>query len=117
MLRLTGMICICLVTLSALCEPASKYEVGTITDVKAHQAAGGGSSGITSYEVSVRVRNTIYVGLYTPPLGTDTVKYAAGRELLVLIGKKTITYNDILGQSVELPILSQKPATDTKQSK
>ena len=116
MLRLTSVICICLVTLSALGEPASKYEVGTITDVKIHQATGS-STGITSYEVSVRVRNTIYVGLYTPPLGTDTVKYAAGRELLVLIGKKTITYNDILGQSFELPILSQKPATDAKQSK
>jgi len=116
MLRLTSVICLCLVTLSALCEPASKYEVGTITDVKPHQAAGAGS-GVTSYEVSVRVRNTIYVALYTPPLGTDTVKYAAGRELLVLIGKKTITYNDILGQSVELSILSQKPATDAKQSK
>jgi hypothetical protein len=104
------------VTLSALCEPASKYEVGTITEVKTHQADDG-STGITSYEVSVRVRNTVYVALYTPPLGTDAVKYAAGRELLVLIGKKTITYNDILGQSVELPILSQKPVSDAKQSK
>ena len=116
MLRLTSVICICLVTLSALSQSASKYEVGTITGVKPHQAAGAGSD-VTSYEVSVRVRNTIYVALYTPPLGTDTVKYAAGRELLVLVGKKTITSNDILGQSFKLPILSQKPATDAKQSK
>jgi hypothetical protein len=46
MLRLTSVICICLVTLSALGEPASKYEVGTITDVKIHQATGS-STGIS----------------------------------------------------------------------
>jgi hypothetical protein len=90
--------------------------VGTIIDVKPHQAAGN-STDVTSYDVSVRVGGTIYVALYTPPLGTDTVKYAAGRELLVLIGKKTITYNDILGQSFEVPIVSRKTATDAKQSK
>jgi hypothetical protein len=44
-------------------------------------------------------------------LGLTTVKYAAGRELSVLVGKKTITYNDILGQSQEVPIVSQRSAT------
>jgi hypothetical protein len=41
----------------------------------------------------------------------STVNYAAGRELLVLDGEKTITYNDILGQSQEVPIVSQRSAT------
>jgi len=50
-------------------------------------------------------------------LGTKTVQYAAGRELLLHVGKDTITYNDILGQSQELPIISQKPAPHVKQSK
>jgi hypothetical protein len=45
------------------------------------------------------------------------VKYAAGRELLVLVGKKTITYNDMLGQSTDVPIVSQKPASDAEKSK
>jgi hypothetical protein len=61
------------------------------------------------------VGGTIYVVVYTPPLGTDTVKYAAGRELLVLVGEKTITYNDILGQSQDVTILRRKPAVQTKQ--
>jgi hypothetical protein len=39
-----------------------------------------------------------------------------GRQLLVLVGKKTIEYNDILGQSLEVPIISQKPAADAKQT-
>jgi hypothetical protein len=60
---------------------------------------------------------TVYVVLYTDSLGTSTVKYAAGRELLVHGEKKTVTYNDILGQPYELPIISQKPAAEAKQSK
>jgi hypothetical protein len=50
-------------------------------------------------------------------LGTSTVRYAAGRELLVHVGKKAIIYNDILGRSQEVPIISQKPATTMSQSK
>ena len=76
-----------------------------------------GATEVASYDVSVKVGDTIYTVLYTPPLNLNTVKYAAGRSLLVLVGKKTITYNDMLGRSFEVPILSQKPATDPKQSK
>jgi len=90
--------------------------VGTITEVKAHQDAGSGTSEVANYDVSVKVGDTIYVVLYTPPLGEITVKYAAGRDLLVLVGKNKITYNDILGQSYDVPIESQKPAAKPKQS-
>jgi hypothetical protein len=55
--------------------------------------------------------------LYTPPLGMNTVRYAAGRGILVLVGKETITYNDLLGQSHEVPIVSRKPAVETKPSR
>ena len=89
-------------------QSTSKYQVGTITEVKAHQAAGSGASDVATYDVSVKVGDTIYVVLYTPPLGEITVKYAAGRDLLVLVGKNAITYNDILGRSFAVPIESQK---------
>jgi hypothetical protein len=114
MLKLVRVICICLMTLPAICHAASKYEVATIMAVEPHQATADGASHDVSYEVSVKVGGTIYVVLYTPPLGTDTVKYAAGRELLVLVGEKTITYNDLLGQSQEVTILRRKPAVHPK---
>ena len=117
MLKLVRVICICLMMLPAICQAASKYEVATIMAVEPHQATGDGATQDVSYEVSVKVGGTIYVTLYTPPLGADTVKYAAGRELLVLVGEKTITYNDILGQSQDVPILRRKPARQTKQPK
>ena len=117
MLKIMGVILVCLSTLSALGQSASKYQLGTITAVKPHQSAGESRSDAISYDVSLRVGDTVYVVLYTPPLGVNTVNYAAGREVLVLVGKKTITYNDILGRSFEVPIVSRKPASDAKQSK
>jgi len=117
MLRLVGMFLICLTIFPAFGQSTSKYQVGTITQVKVHQTAGSDASDAASYDVSVKVGDTIYVVLYTPPLGEDTVKYAGGRDLLVLVGKNTITYNDILGRSFAVPIESQKPAANPKQSK
>ena len=118
MLKSLFLIIICAVALPAFCEPSAKYEPATIIDVKPHQSAGDSSSSpVASYDVSVEVAGTVYLVLYTDTLGTSTVKYAAGRELLVHVGKNTITYNDILGRSQEVPIISQKPATTISQSK
>jgi len=117
MRKLIAVIALCLLTFPALCQSTSNYEVGTITEVKPHQAAAHGSSDVASYDVSVKVGATIYLVLYTPALGEINPEYAAGRELLVLVGKNTITYNDILGRSFDVPIESQKPATEPKHSK
>ena len=110
MRRLICLICICLGTLPAICQSASKYQVGTIIDVKTHQEIVDASSDVVRYDVSLKVADTIYLVLYTPPLGMNTVKYSVGRDLLVLVGNKTVTYNDLLGQSFEVPIISQRPA-------
>jgi hypothetical protein len=114
MLKPAIVFCISLTMLSAFGQSVPKYQVGTITEVKTHQDAGGGATDPASYDVAVKVGDTIYVVLYTPPLGEATVKYAAGRELLVLVGKRTIRYNDILGQSFEVPIESLKSAAKPK---
>jgi hypothetical protein len=115
--RLIGVIALCLLSFPALCRSTSKYQVATIIEVKAHQAAGDGASDATSYDVSVKVGDTIYVVLYTPPLGELPPKYATGRDLLVLVEKNTITYNDMLGRSLQVPIESHRPAATPKPSK
>jgi len=114
---LIGVIALCLLTFSALCQSASKWKIATITEVKPHPAAGEDASDPTTYDVSVKVSDTIYVVRYTTPLGELAPKYAAGREMLVLVGKNTITYNDMLGRSLQVPIESQRPATQHKNSK
>jgi hypothetical protein len=117
MRRLIAVIALCLLTFPAFCQSTSKYQIGLITEVKPRQAAGDGASDPTSYDVSVKVGDTIYVVLYTQPLGELPAKYETGRELLVLVGKKTITYNDMLGRSLQVPIESQRLVAEPKQSK
>jgi len=108
-------VCIFLASLPAYCQSNSAYQVASITDVKQHTPAS--HSAPASYEVSLKVGDTIYQTLYTPPFDTGTVQYAAGRELLVRVGEKTITFNDILGRSISVPIVSKRPAVDTKKPK
>lgn len=117
MLKVIGAICICLAMFTVNGHAESKYQVGTITEVKVHRPATDSVSEAASYEVSVRVGDIVYQLLYTPPLGMNTVKYAAGRDVLVLVGKDTITYNDLMGQSFVVPIVSRKSATVARQSK
>jgi hypothetical protein len=112
MSKLFCVIWICLATLSAPCQSPGKYQVGTITYVTPHQAPPGAASDIVSYDVSLKVKDTIYLLLYTPPLGENSVRYASGRDILVLVGKKTITYNDLLGQSHEVPIVNRRQAAE-----
>jgi hypothetical protein len=108
MLRLVTIFLVCLTALPTFSQSQSKWVVGTITDVRIHQTPDPDDFGTVSYDVSVKVGNTVYVVLYTPPLGEETVKYAGGRDLLVLVGKSTIRYNDMLGQSHDVPIESQR---------
>src|ERR1700685_138888 len=109
MSRLAVLFLICVMVFPAFGQ-SSKYQVGSITEVNVHQAAGSAASDAVSYDVSVKVGDIFYIVPYTPPFGEKTVKYAAGRDLLVLVGKNTITYKDILGRSFAVPIESQKPA-------
>jgi hypothetical protein len=117
MLRLVGLFLMCFTVFPAFGQSTTKYQVGTITEVKVHHTAGSNGSDAVSYDVSVKVGDTIYVVLYTPALGEETVKYAAGRDVLVLVGKNKITYNDILGQAHNVPIESQRNAAKPKLSK
>ena len=116
MRKLIGVVGICLLAFPVFCQTGSNYQVATIIDVKTHQAAGGETADADRYDIAVKVGDTIYTVLYISPMGMSTVKYAMGRNLLVLVGKKTITYNDLLGRSMEVPIVDQKPATIAKQS-
>lgn len=93
-------------------QTKSDYQPGTIMAVVARPNTSGDDS-VTGYDVPVQVGNRLYVVLYTPPLGSGTPQYAAGRELLVKVGEKAITFNDMLGESHELPIESSSPVAST----
>jgi len=115
--RLIPALALCLLTVPALCQSGSKWQIATITEVKPHPTAGEDVSDPVTFDVSVKVGDTIYLVRYSTPLGELSPKYAAGHELLVSVGKNTITYNDILGRSLQVPIESQRLASDPKPSK
>jgi hypothetical protein len=92
---------------------SSRYQPGTIMAVEPHAASPGGNASRT-YDVSVKVDNTMYVVLYTQPPGTISPLYRTGLQLLVSIGRNTIKFNDQLGRSQELPILSRRTLPDAK---
>lgn len=116
MRKLIAVVVLCVATLPALCQSASKYQLATILDVKPHTDAASASD-VMKYDVTVKVGDMTYVVLYTPHSGENEAKYAAGRDLIVRVGKDTILYNDIMGHTYEVPIQSQKPATPKKESR
>src|SRR5262245_27498396 len=101
----------CAVVASAAAQSnSSKYQPGTIMAIKDHADSTGSNDSTKRYDISIRVGVTIYVVLYTPPPGTYGVQYSAGQELLVSVGSNEITYNDLLGKSRKVPILSRSTA-------
>ena len=115
--RLIPVFTLCLLTFPALCQSASKWQIATISEVKPHLAGEEDASDPITYDVSVKVGDTIYLVRYITPAGEIAPKYAIGHELLVLVGKNTITYNDMLGRSFQVPIESHRPATEPKHSR
>jgi hypothetical protein len=98
-----------LLTLTSFSQTSSsKYETATILAVAPHAAAEAKPDDMARYDVSLRVGNDQYVVLYTPPNGANRVEYAAGMDLLVLVGIKTITFSKY-GKTTEVPILSHQP--------
>lgn len=106
------LVCVVLMCIAAACASAqttsSKYQPGTIMEVTPHPSSGGSNSSDKSYDISLKVGKTMYIVWFTPPPGTVGIQYSAGQELLVSVGSKDITYNDMLGNSHKLLILSRK---------
>ena len=94
---------------------SDQYQMALILEVKEHQGQNGNKNtdrSTTAYDISLRVKDTVYVVLVDPPPGTVAggLNYLVGTNKLVLIKSATITFNDMLGRSWTAPIISQRPA-------
>ena len=105
-----GLVLICTCALSALGQtPSAKYQPGTITAVTKHQnAPGNGGEDVARYDVSVKIGDVLYVILYTPLNGANTVEYSPGIEMLFSIGSDTLTFNSKISGSTQAPILRRE---------
>jgi hypothetical protein len=105
---------IALLILAPVASPGGttkKWVTGTIMDVKRHDAKAEEPSTADQWDVSVKVGDTIYVVLVTAPPGNTGIEYRKGMDKNVLVGEKTITFNDLLGRTYVMPIISTRPAT------
>jgi hypothetical protein len=100
---------VCLTTLPLICQtPSSSPQVATITAVTVHQKdAENSSRAAAQYDVSLRIGNTVYVALFTPPSGATVVEYSVGMNVVVMVGSKSITFTK-LGTTSEMPILGRE---------
>jgi hypothetical protein len=89
--------------------PTPKYQRGTITAVSAHQnAPSEPASDVARYDVSVKIGNTLYVVLYTPRNGANSVEYSPGIDMLFSVGDDALTFNSKLSGTTEAPILRRE---------
>ncbi len=88
--------------------PTSKWQTGTITEVKQVATQQGVDKDLSRYEVSIKVGDTVYVVAYTTRESNETIKYRAGLDLNVLVNKDTMTFNDVAGRKNEVPILRRE---------
>lgn len=106
MSKCLSLILVITAVLSALCPAQSSqsatYQPATITGVTLHPNAPG-EPDIARYDVTLKVGNNVYVVLYAPPQGQNTVEYAAGMNILVLVENNSIRFSK-LGTTGEAPI-------------
>jgi len=117
--RLSILPFIWIATLSLLCQTASpKYQPGTVLAVQRHQESPSSPQNTPArYDVTVQVDDTVYVVLYTPPYGSNTVEYSVGLEMLFAVGNDVLILPGKRDRQEELPILRKnklppKPAID-----
>ena len=119
-------VCFCALVLIPSCAVAQSsaqdkqvWQAGTIVDVKPHQAPSGtDNSGADQsagqYDVSVQVGKKIYVVLFSPANGWDQAQYYVGMNRTVLVEGDTLKFNDLLGRTHTMPIISRKDAPEDK---
>ncbi len=95
---------------SSLCQTTEQYQRGTIVTVVRHAGAAAAKPGEAQYDVSVRVGDTVYVCLYSPPNGANLVEYSAGADLLVLVKEETLTFPSKLTGTTTVPIIRKETA-------
>jgi Spy/CpxP family protein refolding chaperone len=109
MRRLSLALLLCIGIVPAFCQTSlSKYQPGTIVAVERHRAEPSDTDNeLTRYDVTVRIDETLYVVLFTPVSGSNTVEFSEGLEFLFSVGKDALTFATPGKReaNTELPIL------------
>ena len=100
----------CFAALRASGEDKKVWQPGTLIQARARQVTSGENEGTKQYDISVQVGSKIYVASHTLKDGEPDLEYYVGMARMVLIEGETLTFNDLLGHSHSLHIISEKDA-------
>jgi hypothetical protein len=126
-IRIHGLCAVLLLSIAlfATAQPASsssQYQPAHILKVKKHHGSAPAQTqdgaALAQYDVTIRLKKTgtEYDLLYTAQPGKYGFQYMGGMDTLVLVEEKTVTFNDILGRSVKVPIVAQRQGTPQKST-
>jgi Spy/CpxP family protein refolding chaperone len=111
--KLSAALFVCLAINPILSQTGSiKYQPGTILGVERHQEPDSASSPVR-YDVTVQIDDTVYVVLYTPLYGSNTVEYAAGIEKIFGVGQGVLLFPGNSDRLEQLPILQTRDLPPT----
>lgn len=105
---------VCLAAVFGFCQSPAKYRAASILEVVPLQTTVDGHANPV-YKISLQTDNAVYVVLYTSNSKNDAMRYAAGMQVPVLVGEKSIKLTDILGQSFEVQILEKRTTALAKK--
>jgi hypothetical protein len=89
------------------------WRSGTVLEVKTHEAAPGADQS-KQYDITVKVGKKIYLTLYSPKDNEPDPAYYVGMARTVQVDGDTLRFNDLLGHTRELKIVSSKDAPSAK---
>jgi len=107
-----ALICILIMCVAVVKSPGQDkkpWRSGTILDVKTHQAAPGADQA-KQYDITVKVGKKIYLTLYTPQDNEPEPGNYVGMARTVQVDGDMLRFNDLLGHTRELKIVSSKDA-------
>lgn len=103
--RLICVLMLFAIATAAMCQSSSPYKAAQLLDVAAHQPP----TSEKSYDLTVKMENTIFIVYFVPPDGTNLIESKKGQDFVARVDGDTMKVNDLLGQSHSLKILSRKP--------
>lgn len=93
----------------------TEWQHGVIVAVAKHPDSQAADSQVSSYEISVRVGNSVYVVSYVVPRNSTMVEYRVGADLVVLVEETRLTFNDLQGNPHTVKILRKETAAATEK--
>ncbi len=107
--RFSFVFLLCTVSVSVFAQttPKLKYLPGTVIAVERHEETDPAVTQ-TRYDVTVQIEDTVYVVLYAPRYGMNTVEYSVGIEKLFGVGTDALILPGRDDRQEELPILLTK---------